>query len=215
MDREQARRLALGYLFEGFLSSIENALTRAGTSPEDVRDLLDSERGRLSAFSGPVGAMEEAEPEPIVGTVSLADDRELEVEIKQEMTKGGRTRYFTWVDDEKILLTKVKEGWRPRKKAVRDFSSYELTEEDKAIIFKLADFRKKGKSPFFLELANSLDLSIGKLLGRYRNVSGAGYVEKDEKTGRYKLTPKGKAWVEKLNGPSAPARKRSPRGRRK
>ena len=68
-----------------------------------------------------------------------------------------------------------------------------ITGKDEELLVRLYDFNSKGVNPRFMELAAALGKSRGQLLGRYRTVSGAGYVAKSGDS--YALTQKGKDYL--------------------
>lgn len=211
MDKEQANRLiARGLFLDTLISSIEKALLTVGVSPAEVENFKSQLGGDGAASDGSAAAP--AKKEKKTDKVFLSNGDEIDAEVKSDKTTAGRTRNYIQIGRKKVLLAKKGGRWQERAKAQRDFSGYVLTQEDADVVLALANLLEQGKSPNFMDIANSLGKSRGQLLGRYRNVSGSGYVAKDGNT--YALTEKGRDFVASRTASAAPV-KRKAKGARK
>jgi len=215
MDQEQATRLiARGLFLETLISSLENALLTVGVSPAEVENFksqLGAGQSGEGAGDAEGGAKKEKKTEPIL----LSDGTSVDAEVKTEKTDGGRTRNYIKLGRRRVLLSKKKGRWQERSKAQRDFSSYQPNDQDKELLQRLNELSSKKEKPGFMDLANALGKTRGQLLGRYRNVFGAGYVEKVGD--KVSLTSKGKEMVASLgsSAPAAKAQRRAARSGRK
>ena len=205
MDQEQATRLiARGLFLETLISSLENALLTVGVSPSEVENFKSQLTGGQPAGDGG-DAAGAAKKEKKVDKILLLTGEEVDAEVKSEKTQGGRTRNFIKIGRKTVLLSRKKGRWQERSKAQRDFSNYQLTSQDKELLQQLVELSSKNQKPGFMDLANALNKSRGQLLGRYRNVSGAGYVEKIGDA--VVLTAKGKEVAAGLGGAPTAATK--------
>lgn len=200
MEQDQQRSPGHGVIVEGvhgLFSSLAKILSGIGATgaASSVLENLKSHLPGATAEAQPseTASAEDAAPQPKkekkVDKIILATGDMIEGEVKSEKTEGGRTRNYVMQGRDKVLVTKTREGWIERKKAPRNFETYNLTAQDEEIISRLGELNAQGETPSFMALADSLGKSRGQLLGRYRNLNGAGYVAKSD--GAYTLTPKG------------------------
>jgi hypothetical protein len=210
MDQEQATRLiARGLFLETLISSLESALLTVGVSPSEVENFKSQLTGAPPSGE-PAEAAAPSKKEKKTDTVLLANGNQVEAEVKSERTKGGRTRNYIRIGRKRILLSRKKGRWQERAKAKRDFSNYVLTSTDKELLQRLGELVSKTGKPGFMDLANALGKTRGQLLGHYRNVYGAGYVEKVN--GKVLLTDKGRQYVASLGGAAKASAKTARRG---
>ena len=209
MDKDQQAANANTVIREGLsglFSSMAKLLSAFGVSAPAFEDIQTQMAGGQRSSGDDATAKKDKKSDKI----TLADGKEVEAEVKHEETKGGRTRHFIKIGRKKVLLAASKNGrWKERTKARRDFTGYTPTPKDEELLVRLYDFNSKGVSPRFMELAAALGKTRGQLLGRYRTVSGAGYVAKSGDS--YALTQKGKDYLIS-RGASAASGRGSKRG---
>jgi len=191
MDKDQQGNAAvIREGLSGLFSSMAKLLSAFGGSVPGFEDIQTQMAGGQRSSGDDAAAKKDKKADKI----TLADGKEIDAEVKHEETKGGRTHHFIKIGRKKVLLAASKNGrWKERTKARRDFTGYSPTPKDEELLVRLYDFNSKGVNPRFMELAAALGKSRGQLLGRYRTVSGAGYVAKSGDS--YALTQKGKDYL--------------------